>query len=56
MRQRLFGFTMILVLALVVAVSGLGPPVVIDPGHGGPGGGKFGSNEDGRGYELQVSI
>jgi N-acetylmuramoyl-L-alanine amidase len=49
MWQRLFGLTMILVLALVVAVNGWGPPVVIDPGHGGPGGGKFGSNGDGHG-------
>jgi N-acetylmuramoyl-L-alanine amidase len=40
---------MILVLALVVAVNGWGPPVVIDPGHGGHLGGKFGSNGDGRG-------
>jgi hypothetical protein len=47
MRQRLFGLTMILVLALTVAVNGWGPPVVIDPGHGGHNGGKFGSNGDG---------
>jgi len=40
---------MLLVLALAAVVFGWGDPVVIDPGHGGPGGAKFGSNGDGRG-------
>ncbi len=55
MRVKIIVVALALFGASAVAVAGY-PIIVVDPGHGGPGGWKYGANGDGAGNKMQICI